>query len=141
MPQVVPAFEFSADPSRIDEHWVHMMLAEHSYWAAGRAREVQDAANAGSLCYGVYSTDTQAQVAFARLVTDAATFGWLCDVIVDPALRGTGVGKLLMSGVVADLERLGLKRTLLSTMDAHGLYSQYGWGPLRSPSLWMERPA
>jgi N-acetylglutamate synthase-like GNAT family acetyltransferase len=140
MPSVVP-FEFSADHRRIDARWVHAMLAEHSYWAAGRSREVQDAANAGSRCYGVYSGDTRAQVAFARLVTDAATFGWLCDVIVDPAVRGRGVGKLLVAGVVADIERLGLKRTLLATEDAHGLYAQHGWGLLGNPSLWMERPA
>jgi len=141
MPQEIAVFEFSADQSRIDAHWVHTMLAEHSYWATGRSREVQDAANAGSRRFGVYSTGIHAQVAFARLVSDAATFGWLCDVIVDPAVRGRGVGKLLLSGVVADLEGLGLNRTLLATEDAPGRYSQYGWGPLRNPSWWMERPA
>ena len=141
MPQVVPAFEFSADHCRIDTQWVHTILAQHSYWAADRSREVQDAANAGSRCYGVYRTDTHAQVAFARLVTDAATFGWLCDVIVDPALRGRGVGKMLLAGVVAEIEPLGLTRTVLATEDAHDLYSRYGWEPMPNPSWWMERPA
>lgn len=130
---------FSADPDRIDPVWVHRMLSEHSYWAEGRSRQVQDAANAGSRCYGVYDGD--AQVGFARVVTDGATFAWLCDVIVDPDARGRSVGKTLLAGVVADLEPLGLKRALLATGDAHGLYEQFGWGPLRAPEKWMERPA
>lgn len=129
-------FEFSADPFRIDGDWVHLML-RGSYWAADRPRDVQDAANAASRCYGVYSPD--AQVAFARVVTDGGTFAWLCDVIVDPAARGRGAGKLLMAGVAADLDRLGVRRTLLATDDAHGLYEQYGWTPLAKPSNWMQR--
>lgn len=133
-------FEFSADSSRIDSDWVHQMLSEHAYWALGRSHEVQDAANAASRCYGVYG-EAGEQVAFARVVTDAATFAWLCDVIVDPGQRGNGVGKLLLAGVVADLESLGLRRTLLATADAHGLYEQYGWVPLRKPETWMERTA
>ena len=108
MLDVVRGFDFSADRDRIDAEWVHTMLAEHAYWAAGRSRQAQDAANAGSRCYGIYSNDVHAQVAFARVVTDGATFGWLCDVIVDPALRGMGLGKQLLSGIVADLEPLGL---------------------------------
>jgi GNAT superfamily N-acetyltransferase len=132
-------FEFSAHRDRVDAGWVHRMLSEHAYWALGRPREVQDAANAASRCYGVYSTDTGAQVGFARVVTDGVTFGWLCDVIVDHGVRGRGVGKVLVAGIVADLEPLGLKRLLLKTGDAHGLYAQHGWEPLREPSSWMER--
>jgi GNAT superfamily N-acetyltransferase len=135
---ITVGFEFSTDRDRIDADWVHRMLTEHAYWAIGRPREVQDAANAASRCYGVYATDTGEQVAFARVVTDGVTFGWLCDVIVDHAVRGLGVGKMLVAGVVADVERLGLKRTLLKTSDAHGLYAQHGWEPLRAPSSWME---
>jgi len=132
-------FEFSADRDRVDPAWVHTVLRDHAYWAEGRTRDVQDRANAASRCYGVYAAATGAQVAFARVVTDAATFGWLCDVIVDPTLRGRGVGKILLTGVVADIEPLGLKRTLLSTGDAHGLYAQHGWTPLGTPGSWMER--
>jgi GNAT superfamily N-acetyltransferase len=132
------ALEFSADPGRLDGDWVHATLATHAYWAVGRSREAQDAANAASRCYGVYASDTGRQVAFARVVTDGATFGWLCDVIVDPGARGRGVGKLLVSGVMADLEPIGIKRLLLKTADAHGLYAQNGWAPLASPSSWME---
>lgn len=132
--------EFSADVSRIDADWVHRTLTEHAYWALGRPRETQDAANAGSRCCGVYDTGSGAQVGFARVVTDGATFAWLCDVIVDPAFRGRRVGKTLVAGVVADLEPLDLTRTLLGTGDAHGLYEQYGWVPLRDPDMWMQRP-
>jgi GNAT superfamily N-acetyltransferase len=132
-------FEFSADHDRIDADWVHRMLSEHAYWALGRPREVQDAANAASRCYGVFATDTGEQVGFARVVTDAVTFGWLCDVIVEDSVRGRGVGKMLVAGVVSDLEPLGLNRLLLKTGDAHGLYEQHGWEPLRVPSSWMER--
>ena len=131
-------FQFSADPARLDADWVHTTLSTLAYWAIGRPRDVQDAANAASLCYGVYADDG-AQVAFARVVTDGTTFGWLCDVIVDPGERGRGVGKLLLDGVVAEVERLGISRVLLKTGDAHGLYAQYGWTQLGTPESWMER--
>lgn len=141
MPDDRTTYEFSADRDRLDADWVHQQLAENAYWALGRPRDVHDAAIASSRCYGMYAADTGAQVAFARVVTDGATFGWLCDVIVDPAVRGGGVGKALLAAVVEDLEPLGLRRTLLATADAHGLYEQYGWGALREPVRWMERPA
>ena len=131
------AYAFSADQSRIDPDWVHRMLAQ-SYWASDRTREVQDAANKASRCYGVYDA-AGTQVAFARVVSDFAAFAWLCDVIVDPGVRGQGVGKLLMSGVVADLEPYRIPRTLLATNDAHELYARYGWEPLPEPERWMIR--
>ncbi|WOF22716.1 GNAT family N-acetyltransferase [Microbacterium betulae] len=134
------AYEFSADAARIDRGWVHRTLSEHAYWAIGRSRALQDAAIDGSRCFGVYRRADGRQVAFARLVTDGATFGWLADVIVDPALRGEGVGKALVAGVAAELDALGLKRTLLMTSDAHGLYAQNGWGPVSSPENWLVRP-
>ena len=86
-------YEFSTDPDRIDAARVHELVSEHTYWAKGRPREVMDAAIAGSRPYGVYRRDTGEQVAFARVVTDGVTFAWLADVIVDPALRGQGLGK------------------------------------------------
>jgi GNAT superfamily N-acetyltransferase len=141
VPDDMTTYVFSPDRNRLDADWVHRNLSEIAYWALGRPREVQDTANASSRCYGMYAADTGAQVAFARVVTDGATFGWLCDVIVDPSVRGDGVGKALLAALLADLEPLGLKRTLLATADAHGLYEQYGWGALREPVKWMERPA
>jgi ribonuclease HI/GNAT superfamily N-acetyltransferase len=133
------AYSFSADQSRIDPDWVHRMLAQ-SYWASDRTREVQDAANKGSRCYGVYDAAGN-QVAFARVVSDFAAFAWLCDVIVDPGVRGQGIGKLLLEGILADLEPYRIRRTLLATEDAHELYAQYGWEPLPAPERWMIRQA
>ncbi|MFI2365081.1 GNAT family N-acetyltransferase [Promicromonospora sp. NPDC019610] len=135
-----PSYEFSTDPARIDASRVHELVSRHTYWAKDRPREVMDAAIAGSRPYGVYRRDTGEQVGFARVVTDGATFAWLADVIVDPDLRGQGIGKLLVAGVVAELDRLGLRRTILATADAHGLYAQFGWTPVTEEYKWMERP-
>jgi GNAT superfamily N-acetyltransferase len=132
-------YEFSTDPDRIDPARVHELVSRHTYWAKDRPREVMDAAIAGSRPYGVYRRGTGEQVAFARVVTDGVTFAWLADVIVDPDLRGQGIGKLLVGGVVADVEPLGLRRTLLATADAHGLYEQFGWQPVDDGYTWMER--
>lgn len=131
------AYSFSADQSRIDPDWVHRMLAQ-TYWASDRTREIQDAANKGSRCYGVYDAAGN-QVAFGRVVSDFAAFAWLCDVVVDPGVRGQGVGELLISGIVADLAPYRIGRVLLATEDAHGLYAKYGWEPLSSPGRWMVR--
>ncbi|GGR39432.1 ribonuclease HI/GNAT superfamily N-acetyltransferase [Nocardioides luteus] len=130
-------YTFSADPSRIDPDWVHKMLST-SYWASGRTRQTQDAANKGSRCYGVYDAAGN-QVGFGRVVTDLAAFAWLCDVIVDPGVRGRGIGKLLVSGILADLEPYRIGRMLLATEDAHELYAKYGWEPLPAPERWMIR--
>lgn len=133
-------YEFSTDPARIDAARVHELVARHTYWAKDRPREVMDAAIAGSRPYGVYRRSTGELVGFARVVTDGATFAWLADVIVDPELRGQGIGKLLVAGVVAELDQLGLRRTVLATADAHGLYEQFGWTAVTEGYKWMERP-
>ncbi|MFD6445982.1 GNAT family N-acetyltransferase [Promicromonospora sp. NPDC060204] len=136
-----PSYEFSTDPARIDASRVHELVSRHTYWAKDRPREVMDAAIAGSRPYGVYRRDTGEQVGFARVVTDGATFAWLADVIVDPDLRGQGIGKLLVAGVIAELDQIGgLRRTILATADAHGLYEQFGWTPVTEEYKWMERP-
>ena len=132
-------YEFSTDPDRIDRARVHELVSQHTYWAKDRPREIMDAAITGSRPYGVFHRGTGEQVAFARVVTDGATFAWLADVIVDPGLRGQGIGKLLVAGVVADIEPLGLRRTLLATADAHGLYERFGWAPVEDGYRWMER--
>ncbi|MFT3797210.1 GNAT family N-acetyltransferase [Microbacterium sp.] len=130
---------FAAGTERIDRALVHRWLSEQSYWATGRSRQTQDAAIDGSRNYGVYDDATGDQVAYARVVTDGVTFAWVCDVFVDEAARGRGVGKLLMAGVVGDLAPLGLKRIALATADAHGLYAQFGFAPLADPTMWMTR--
>ncbi|WP_433584098.1 GNAT family N-acetyltransferase [Microbacterium hydrocarbonoxydans] len=129
-------FRFSNDSSLIDRARVHAWLSEDAYWAKGRSRETQDAAIDASRNYGIWDADGE-QVAYARVVTDGVTFAWLCDVFVDPGIRGGGVGKTLIEGVLADLEPLGLRRVMLATADAHGLYARYGFAPAEDPNRFM----
>ena len=128
---------FSNDPHDLDLDLVFRWLSEDAYWAIGRSRATHDAAVAGSRNYGVYDDDRQ--LGYARIITDAATFAWLCDVYVSPDARGRGVGKLLLAGILAELDPLGLRRIGLRTLDAHGLYQQFGFQPLDKPELWMDR--
>jgi GNAT superfamily N-acetyltransferase len=130
---------FSAETDRVDRARVHQWLSEQSYWAQDRAREKQDAAMDASRNYGVYGIGSGEQVAYGRVVTDGVTFAWLCDVFVATEARGQGIGKMLAAGVIADLEPLDLKRILLSTADAHGLYAQYGFTELSEPSKMLAR--
>lgn len=130
---------FSAEADRIDRARVHRWLSEQSYWAQGRGREKQDAAFDASRNYGVYDIESGEQIAYGRVVTDGVTFAWLCDVFVATEVRGQGIGKMLAAGVMADLEPLDLRRVLLSTADAHGLYAQYGFTELTEPSRMMAR--
>ncbi|GAA1792747.1 GNAT family N-acetyltransferase [Agromyces lapidis] len=131
--------DFSTDPDRLDRELVHRWLSEHAYWALGRPRATQDAAIDGSMNFGVYDLDSGVQLAYARVVTDGVTFGWLCDVIVDPALRGERLGVSLVEFVLATLDPLGLKRVLLITGDAHGLYEKFGFAPIDRADDWMSR--
>ncbi|KIA70944.1 GNAT family N-acetyltransferase [Paenarthrobacter sp. TAF1] len=132
-------YVFSAEADRVDRARVHQWLSEQSYWAQGRVRQKQDAAIDASRNYGVYDIGTGEQVAYARVVTDGVTFAWLCDVFVATEVRGQGIGKMLAAGVMADLEPLDLKRVLLATADAHGLYAQHGFTELTEPSRMMAR--
>ncbi|MBO0979015.1 GNAT family N-acetyltransferase [Microbacterium sp. SD291] len=133
------SFAFSADSSRLDRRRIHSWLSGEAYWAKGRPRHVQDAAIDASRNYGVWDAEGE-QVAYARVVTDGVTFAWLCDVFVEPGVRGRGIGKMLVEGVIADLTPLGLKRVMLATADAHGLYKQYGFAPSEDPDRYLIRP-
>lgn len=132
-------YSVSTSRERIDRARVHYWLSELSYWAQGRTRATQDAAIDASRNYGVFESDSGHQMAYGRVVTDGATFAWLCDVFVAPEARGRGLGKVLVTAVLEDLEPLGLKRVLLSTGDAHGLYEQFGFAALEEPSKMMAR--
>ncbi|WP_306337420.1 GNAT family N-acetyltransferase [Streptomyces sp. KL118A] len=132
-------YEISADPARIDAARVHHWLSTDAYWALGRTREKQDAAIAGSINFGVYQEASGEQVAYARVVTDRATFAWLCDVYVSPDARGKGLGVALVGAVCAHLEPYGVRRTLLATGDAHGVYEKVGFTALAAPENWMAR--
>lgn len=128
----------STDRARIDQDYVHRYLSEQSYWAKGRSRETQQRAIEHSLCFGVYKDG--AQVGFARVVTDCATFAWLCDVFVDEAERGHGLGKWLVETVVTCPPLQGLRRMVLATRDAHELYRRYGgFETLLNADRWMTR--
>ncbi|MEU3776552.1 GNAT family N-acetyltransferase [Streptomyces sp. NPDC032472] len=130
-------YEISADPARLDVARIHRWLSEDAYWALGRSRQKQEEAIGGSLNFGVYEQVSGAQVAYARVVTDRATFAWLCDVYVDPGVRGKGLGGALVAAVKEHLEPYGLRRILLATADAHEVYARAGFEPLATPGKWM----
>lgn len=131
------ALEVDTDSARLDRDLIHRWLAGESYWAKDMPREVLDRAIGNSLCFGAYLGDEQ--VGFARLVTDRATFAYLADVFVLEAHRGQGHAKTLMDAVMAHPEVQGLRRMMLVTRDAHGLYAQYGFTALAHPGRVMER--
>lgn len=128
-------YEISTDPARIDLERTHHFLSEEAYWSPGVPLDVVSRAVANSIVFGVYRGQTQ--VGMARIVSDKATFAWLCDVWIDPAERGHGLGKWLMECVKAHPDLQGLRRWMLATRDAHGLYAQYGYTPV-DPDRFME---
>ncbi len=130
-------FELSTDPTRLDRALVHHFLSEQSYWAKGVPREVVDRSIEHSLCFGVFRGDEQ--VAFARVVTDRATFAYLADVFVLPEWRADGLGQWMIGVVIRHPELQGLRRFLLATKDAHGLYARFGFSPLANPARLLER--
>ncbi|MFH8661495.1 GNAT family N-acetyltransferase [Streptomyces afghaniensis] len=136
-PSLPEGYEISTDPARVDAGQVHHWLSTDAYWALGRSREKQDRAIEGSLNFGVYDTVSGEQVAYARVITDRATFGWLCDVYVDPSVRGKGVGTALVAAVREELRPYGVRRVLLATHDAHGVYEKLGFAALERPEHWM----
>ncbi|MEV4515999.1 GNAT family N-acetyltransferase [Dactylosporangium sp. NPDC049525] len=135
-PRSRDGYVLTTDPARVDVDLVHRWLSEESYWAAGRAHDVVARSITGSLPYAVWHDDTQ--VAFARAVTDGATFAWICDVFVAADHRGRGLGQWLVDSIVADLSAAGLQRFLLATRDAHEVYRRSGFGPLAGAGRFME---
>ena len=132
-----------ADLRPQDHDIVYRFLSEEAYWSQGLPREIFDAAIEGSLCFAAYARSDTADdgrrtfAGFARVVTDRATFAWLCDVFVLPAHRGSGVSKLLVDAVMAEPDLARVRNFMLATRDAHGLYSRYGFAPLAEPARWM----
>jgi N-acetylglutamate synthase-like GNAT family acetyltransferase len=134
---VLPSeFEISCDPNRVDVSLVHEFLRT-SYWAEGRSRETVERSIRNSLCFGAYSAGRQ--IAFARVITDCAVFAYLADVFVVPDFRQRGVSKALMREILAHPDLQNLRTFLLGTRDAHGLYAQFGFGPVREPQRLMGR--
>lgn len=126
----------TTDPARQDVKAVHAFLTR-AYWCEGISLEIVERAVRHSLCFGMI--DGAAQVGLARVVTDYATFGYLCDVYVLESHRGKGLGRWLIECVMAHPQLQGLRRFNLSTRDAHKLYADFGFQSLRSPESQMER--
>ena len=129
-------YVISTDPARLDVDVIHRFLTE-SYWAAGVPRDVVKRSIEQSLPFGLYTENRQ--IGFARVITDRATFAYLADVFVLDEFRGEGLGKWLIEVVVSHSELAGLRRWMLATRDAHGLYRKSGFTELSQPERWMEK--
>jgi len=129
-------FIYSDDNHLIDANAVHRYLSKESYWAKGIPLATVKRSIENSLCFGIYK-DGQ-QVGFARWITDRATFAYLCDVYVEKGFRGQGLSKKLMSLMMFHPDLQGLRGYHLGTLDAHGLYEQFGFKPLANPERRME---
>ena len=127
----------TTDPARLDLDTIHGFLSGSSYWAAGIPREVMERSIRHSICFG----DGGRQVGFARVISDRATFAYVCDVFVVDSHRGRGVGKRIMACITSHPELQNLRLWTLFTRDAHGLYRQHGFREARYPDRLMERRA
>lgn len=128
--------EIDDDPARFDLARAHEWISVQSYWAQGIPLETFRRAVENSLTIGAFIDGRMSGM--ARVVTDRATFGWICDVFVDEAARGSGLGKKMIAYLRAHPDLQGFRRTHLATRDAHGLYAQYGFTPLTGADSWME---
>jgi GNAT superfamily N-acetyltransferase len=131
------AIEVTTDPARIDVDVVHRFLAEESHWARGIDRAIVERALRHSLCFAALRAGEQ--IGFARVVTDRATFAFVCDVFVLPGERGRGAARLLVEAILGHPDLQGLRRMALTSRDAQGLYERAGFARLTHPERWMER--
>jgi GNAT superfamily N-acetyltransferase len=128
-------FEVSTDPERVDVDVVHDFLT-NSYWAQGIPVETVRRSIENSICFGIYHG--RQQVGFARIISDRATFAYLADVFILPEYRGRGLSRWLMECIMEHPDLQGLRRWMLATRDAHGLYARYGFTAVKKPDRWME---
>ncbi|MFL9868837.1 GNAT family N-acetyltransferase [Paraburkholderia fungorum] len=126
----------SSNKADLDIEMIYAFLSQQTAWAKGMPRETFDRAITGSLCFGAYLEGRQ--IAFARLITDQATFAYLCDVFVLPAHRGKGYASALMKHIFASPSLTGLRRIVLVTTDAHHVYKPHGFRELTTPERYME---
>jgi GNAT superfamily N-acetyltransferase len=127
-------FLFSTDKKKLDLTYIHNFLTQ-SYWAPGIPLHLVESSVKNSLCIGIYTNNKQ--IGFARVITDYTTFAWLADVFVDERFRGRGLSKTLMTFILSFEEFRLLRRFMLATRDAHGLYAQFGFKSLESPDRFM----
>lgn len=128
-------FTITTETEKLDIDFIHAYLCR-SYWAKGIPKAVVSRSIEGSLCFGVF--ENSRQVGFARMVTDKATFAYLADVFIIEEYRGRGLSKWLMEIIMAHPELQVLRRILLATRDAHGLYAKFGFTPLTYVDRWMQ---
>jgi N-acetylglutamate synthase-like GNAT family acetyltransferase len=133
----VDAYGISTDPARLDIALIHRWLSQESYWSRAIPREIVERAIANALNFAIHH-EREGQVGYARVITDKATFAYLADVFVLEAHRGKGLSKRLMQAIVDHPDLQGLRRWMLATHDAHGLYAQFGFKPVVAERL-MER--
>ncbi len=133
---MIEGYKITTDQSKMNFAIIHGFIA-NSYWAKGIPESTLKKAMANSLCFAIL-TEAGDQVGFARMISDYATFAYLADVFIDEAHRGKGLSKWLMATIVEHPQLQGLRRALLATADAHGLYQQYGFTPLKNPGNFME---
>ena len=129
-------FIISTDNNLLDFDIIHGYLATESYWGKGMPADKLEKAIANSLCFGIYKNNRQA--GFARVVTDKATFAYLCDVFVLEDFKGIGLSKWMMQTIMAHPDLQELRRWSLATADAHGLYKQFGFTEINNPERWMQ---
>ena len=127
----------TTDTDKVDIDVVHQYLSEQSYWAKGIPREIVARSVQHSTCFSVLHEG--ALIGFARVTSDHATVAYVGDVFVLPAHRGQGLSKWLMECIIAHPDLQGLRRWMLATADAHGLYAKFGFTALKAPERWMEK--
>jgi ribosomal protein S18 acetylase RimI-like enzyme len=133
----IEGYEISGDPARLDVDAIHAYLVR-SYWSPGIPRETVARAVRNSLCFGAYERASGRQVGFTRVVTDHATFAYLCDVYVLEEHRGRGLSKAMMRAACAHPALAGARRVMLATRDAHGLYRRFGFADVTAGATLME---
>lgn len=129
-------YSFSTDRNKLDLPLIHKFLSTQAYWSLNIPFATVKRSVENSLCFGVYQDDSQ--VGFARVISDYATIAYLGDVFILPEHRGRGLSKRLIATIMAHPDLQGLRRWMLLTSDAHGLYQQYGWKSIVNPDRYME---
>lgn len=128
-------FTITTEKEKFDVEFIHSFLTR-SYWAEGISKEVIKRSIDGALCFGLFENDKQ--IGFARTITDKATFAYLADVFIIEEYRGRGLSKWLMEVLMSHPSLQGLRRMMLATKDAHGLYEKFGFTALNNVDRWMQ---
>jgi len=129
-------FCISTDKTKLDVDSIHKFLSTQAYWCLNIPKDTVQTAIENSLCFGVYQNEKQ--IGFARVISDFATIAYLGDVYILEEYRGNGLSKWLMEAIMSHPHLQGLRRWILLTGDAHGLYRQFGWTDIADSSKWME---